>query len=81
MKNYNKTSMMKKRVYFDMDNVIVDFRSGLDKVDDATKQAACDVVEWADVAGAALEYLRGDIEADALTEADVVELERVADMV
>lgn len=30
---------MKKRVYFDMDNVIVDFQSGLDKVDDATKQA------------------------------------------
>ena len=28
---------MKKRVYFDMDNVIVDFRSGLDKVDDVTK--------------------------------------------
>lgn len=31
--------MMKKRVYFDMDNVIVDFQSGLDKVDDATKRA------------------------------------------
>ena len=31
--------MMKKRVYFDMDNVIVDFQSGLDKIDDATKQA------------------------------------------
>lgn len=30
---------MKKRVYFDMDNVIVDFRSGLDKVDDATRRA------------------------------------------
>ena len=31
--------MIKKRVYFDMDNVIVDFQSGLDKVDDATKRA------------------------------------------
>ena len=31
--------MVKKRVYFDMDNVIVDFQSGLDKVGDATKQA------------------------------------------
>ncbi len=31
--------MMKKRVYFDMDNVIVDFQSGLDRVDEATKQA------------------------------------------
>ena len=29
--------MMKKRVYFDMDNVIVDFQSGLDKVDEVTK--------------------------------------------
>lgn len=30
---------MKKRVYFDMDNVIVDFQSGLDKVDEVTKEA------------------------------------------
>ena len=28
---------MKKRLFFDMDNVLVDFKSGLDKVDEATK--------------------------------------------
>lgn len=27
---------MKKRLYFDMDGVLVDFQSGLDKVDKAT---------------------------------------------
>lgn len=31
-------SVLKKRVYFDMDNVIVDFKSALDKVDEATKK-------------------------------------------
>lgn len=30
---------MKKILYIDMDNVLVDFRSGLNKVDEATKQA------------------------------------------
>lgn len=30
---------MKKLIYIDMDNVLVDFKSGLDKVDEATKQA------------------------------------------
>lgn len=30
--------MEKKRVYFDMDNVLVDFKSGLDKIDEQTKQ-------------------------------------------
>ncbi len=30
---------MKKTLYIDMDNVLVNFRSGLDKVDEATKQA------------------------------------------
>jgi 5'(3')-deoxyribonucleotidase len=30
---------MKKILYIDMDNVLVDFQSGLDKVDEATKQA------------------------------------------
>lgn len=30
---------MKKILYFDMDNVLVDFQSGLNKVDVATKQA------------------------------------------
>ena len=29
---------MKKRLYFDMDNVLVDFQSGLDKIDEKTKQ-------------------------------------------
>lgn len=29
--------MEKKRLFFDMDNVLVDFKSGLDKVDEATK--------------------------------------------
>lgn len=29
---------MKKRLFFDMDNVLVDFQSGLDKVDEETKQ-------------------------------------------
>ena len=28
---------MKKRLFFDMDNVLVDFQSGLDKIDDETK--------------------------------------------
>lgn len=28
---------MKKRLFFDMDNVLVDFKSGLDKVDESTK--------------------------------------------
>ena len=28
---------MKKRLFFDMDNVLVDFQSGLDKVDEETK--------------------------------------------
>lgn len=30
--------MEKKRIYFDMDNVLVDFKSGLDKIDEQTKQ-------------------------------------------
>lgn len=30
--------MEKKRIYFDMDNVLVDFKSGLDKSDEQTKQ-------------------------------------------
>lgn len=30
---------MKKILYIDMDNVLVDFQSGLDKVDEATKKA------------------------------------------
>ena len=30
--------MAKKRLFFDMDNVLVDFKSGLDKVDEQTKQ-------------------------------------------
>ena len=30
--------MYKKRLFFDMDNVLVDFHSGLDKVDEKTKQ-------------------------------------------
>ncbi|MBP5548553.1 MAG: hypothetical protein J6X58_06675 [Bacteroidales bacterium] len=30
--------MEKKRLYFDMDNVLVDFKSGLDKVDEKTKK-------------------------------------------
>lgn len=29
---------MNKRLYFDMDNVLVDFQSGLDKIDEKTKQ-------------------------------------------
>ena len=29
---------MKKRLYFDMDNVLVDFKSGLDKIDEQTKE-------------------------------------------
>jgi len=29
---------MKKRLFFDMDNVLVDFQSGLDKIDEETKQ-------------------------------------------
>lgn len=29
---------MKKRLYFDMDNVLVDFQSGLDKIDEKTRQ-------------------------------------------
>ena len=28
---------MKKRLFFDMDNVLVDFQSGLDKIDEETK--------------------------------------------
>lgn len=31
--------MTKKIVYFDMDNVLVDFQSGLDKVDEETRRA------------------------------------------
>lgn len=42
------------------------------------RQAACDAVDWESVDGAVLDYLRGDIEADALAEADVRELERIA---
>ena len=30
--------MNKKRIYFDMDGVLVDFESGLNKVDDAVKE-------------------------------------------
>ena len=30
--------MEKKHIYFDMDNVLVDFKSGLDKIDEQTKQ-------------------------------------------
>ena len=30
--------MEKKRIYFDMDNVLADFKSGLDKIDEQTKQ-------------------------------------------
>ena len=29
--------VMKKRLFFDMDNVLVDFQSGLDKIDEETK--------------------------------------------
>lgn len=29
---------MKKKLYFDMDNVLVDFQSGLDKIDEQTKE-------------------------------------------
>lgn len=32
----------KKRLFFDMDNVLVDFQSGLDKIDEATKQQYAD---------------------------------------
>ena len=28
---------MKKRLFFDMDNVLVDFQSGLDRIDEGTK--------------------------------------------
>ena len=30
--------MNKKRIYFDMDGVLVDFQSGIDKLDEATKE-------------------------------------------
>ena len=30
--------MSKKRIYFDMDGVLVDFQSGIDKLDEATKE-------------------------------------------
>ena len=33
-----KMIMEKKRLFFDMDNVIVDFASGIARIDDATKQ-------------------------------------------
>ena len=29
---------MKKRLFFDMDNVLVDFQSGQDKIDEETKE-------------------------------------------
>lgn len=29
---------MKKRLFFDVDNVLVDFQSGLDKIDEETKE-------------------------------------------
>ena len=29
---------MKKRLFFDMDNVLVDFQSGLDNIDEETKE-------------------------------------------
>ena len=29
---------MKKRLFFDMDNVLVDFQLGLDKIDEETKE-------------------------------------------
>ena len=32
------TAMNKKRIYFDMDGVLVDFQSGIDKLDEATKE-------------------------------------------
>ena len=31
------TRIMKKRLFFDMDNVLVDFQSGLDRIDEETK--------------------------------------------
>ena len=32
-------SMPKKNLFIDMDNVLVDFQSGIDRLDEATKQA------------------------------------------
>ena len=54
---------MKKRVYFDMDNVIVDFQSGLDKVDEVTKEAYEDHLD--DIPGifGLMEPMPGAIEA------------------
>lgn len=36
-KQFIVPAYMKKRLFFDMDNVLVDFQSGLDKIDDETK--------------------------------------------
>lgn len=33
-----KITMNKKRIYFDMDGVLVDFQTGIDKLDEATKE-------------------------------------------
>lgn len=54
---------MKKRVYFDMDNVIVDFKSALDKIDEATKKEYKDHLD--DIPGlfGLMEPMPGAIEA------------------
>ncbi|MBP5328175.1 MAG: hypothetical protein J6Y98_09745 [Bacteroidales bacterium] len=54
---------MKKLLYFDMDNVLVDFNSGIDKVDEDTKRAY--EGHWDDIPGlfSLMEPMPGAIDA------------------